>query len=110
MRWQQIDKLDGLKTEKDEMNKRIKKIGQQSAAEHRYENGAEVLVSYSTSVAAYVPGLGYMETTTKYSRTTSKHITQWRARHGYPHLAQVPQAEIYNWVQKLDGLTMGEVV
>jgi hypothetical protein len=90
------------------MNKQVKKIGQQSAAEHRYENGAVVLVSYATCVAAYVPALGYMETTTKYSRTTSKHISQWRARHGYPHVAQVPQEEIDEWVKKLDGLKFGE--
>jgi hypothetical protein len=49
-----------------------------------------------------------METTTKYSRTTSKHISQWRARHGYPHVAQVPQEEIDEWVKKLDGLKFGE--
>jgi hypothetical protein len=90
------------------MNKQIKKIGQQSAAEHRYENGAQILRSYNTHVAAYVPALGYMETTTKYSRTTSKHISQWRARHGYPHVAQVPQEEIDEWVKKLDGLKFGE--
>jgi hypothetical protein len=92
------------------MNKQIKKIGQQSAAEHRYENGAVILVSYIESVAAYIPGLGWMETTTKYSRTTSKHITQWRNRNGYPHVVQVPQEDIDEWVKKLDGLNMGEVV
>jgi len=86
------------------MNKQIKKIGQQSAAEHRYENGAVILVSYATSVAAYVPGLGWMETTTKYSRTTSKHVSQWMKRNGYPHVAPVPQEEIDSWHQKLDGL------
>ena len=108
MRWQQTDKLDGLIFGEETMNKKIKKIGQQSVAEHRYENGAVILVSYSTSVAAYIPGLGWMETTTKYSRTTSKHINQWRARHGYPMVAQVPQEELNNWLQKLDGLKFGE--
>jgi hypothetical protein len=97
------------------MNKQVKKIGQQSATEHRYENGAEVLVSYATSVAAYVPGLGWMETTTKYSRTTSRHISDWRKRNDYPHVVQVPQEEIDEWVKKLDGLKilpkgMGEVL
>jgi hypothetical protein len=90
------------------MDKQIKKIGQQSTAEHRYENGAVILFSYRTSVAAYVPALGYMETTTKYSRTTSKHISQWRARHGYPHVVQVPQEDIDEWAKKLDGLNFGE--
>jgi hypothetical protein len=92
------------------MNKQIKKIGQQSTAELNYDNGAQILRSYNTHVAAYVPGLGWMETTTKYSRTTSRHISDWRKRNGYPHLAQVPQEEIDNWAQKLDGLTMGEVL
>jgi len=92
------------------MNKRIKKIGLQSAAEHIYENGAVILVSYATSVAAYVPALGYMETTTKYSRTTSKHVSDWRNRNGYPHVVQVPQEEIDERAKKLDGLNFGEVV
>jgi hypothetical protein len=49
-----------------------------------------------------------METTTKYSKTTSRHISQWRKRNGYPHVAQVPQEEIDEWVKKLDGLKFGE--
>ena len=90
------------------MNKQVKKIGQQSVAEHRYENGAEVLVSYSTPVAGYIPGLGFIETDRKWSVTTSKHITQWKKRMGYPLTARVPQEEIDNWLQKLDGLKMEE--
>lgn len=42
-----------------------------------YSNGTDVFVSYSTPVAAFVPGVGYLRTKTKYSVTTSKHITQW---------------------------------
>jgi hypothetical protein len=92
------------------MNKQVKKIGQRSTAEHRYENGAVILVSYRTSVAAYIPALGYMETTTKYSRTTTRHISDWRARCGYPLTTLVPQEEIDGWEEKLDGLKMGEVL
>jgi len=40
-------------------------------------NGNQVFFSYETPVAAYVHGKGYVRTTTNYSRTTSKHITQW---------------------------------
>jgi hypothetical protein len=36
-----------------------------------------VFFSYETPVAAFVPGRGYVKTETKYSRTTSKHVTQW---------------------------------
>jgi len=89
------------------MNKQVKPINQTNATELRYENGAVILRSYATTVAAYIPGLGWMATTTKYSTTTSKHISQWRKRNGYPLVAQVPQAEIDNWEQKLDGLKMG---
>ncbi len=38
-------------------------------------DGTTILYSYSTPVAAFVPGKGALCTTTKYSRTTSKHIT-----------------------------------
>lgn len=40
---------------------------------------ARVLYSYSTPVAAYVIGRGYLRTEAYYSRTTSKHINQWIA-------------------------------
>jgi len=36
-----------------------------------------ILYSYSTPVAAFVPGKGFLATNTKYSRTTSRHISQW---------------------------------
>jgi hypothetical protein len=64
------------------------------------QNGTRVLFSYSTPVAAHVPGKGYMRTATKYSKTTSKHITQWLARHGAHEVATAPQSEI-------DALTNG---
>ena len=89
------------------MNKQAKPINKTSATELRYENGAHILRSYRTAVAAYIPALGWLETTTKYSVTTSKHISQWKKRNDYPLVAQVPQAEIDNWEQKLDGLKMG---
>ena len=37
-------------------------------------NGVTVLYSYSTPVAAFVPGKGGLVTNKFYSRTTSKHI------------------------------------
>jgi len=89
------------------MNKKHVRINKTAAHEMRYENGAVILVSYMTSVAAYIPALGWLETTTKYSVTTSKHISQWKKRNGYPLVAQVPQEDIDNWEQKLDGLKMG---
>lgn len=40
-------------------------------------NGTEVFFSYKTPVAAFVPSTGYVRTTEKFSRTTSKHINKW---------------------------------
>lgn len=39
------------------------------------ENGVVILFSYSTPVAAFVPGRGGLATRQFFSRTTSKHIT-----------------------------------
>ena len=39
--------------------------------------GEEYFFSYSTCVAGYTPGEGYFKTSTKFSRTTSKHINQY---------------------------------
>lgn len=55
-----------------------------------FANGTEVFFSYETPVAAFVPGRGYLKTDVKYSRTTSKHVTQWTDGGG----TEVPQAEI----------------
>jgi len=87
----------------------IKRIGRQNVTEVTYENGAQILRSYATNVAAYIPGLGFMETERKWSVTTSKHISQWKNRRGYPLVARVPQDELNNWLQKLDRLKMDEV-
>ena len=39
--------------------------------------GEEFFFSYQTCVAGYTPGEGYFKTSTKFSRTTSKHINQY---------------------------------
>lgn len=46
------------------------------------DSGVTVLYSYSTPVAAFVPGKGGLVTDKKYSRTTSKHVNQAIARWG----------------------------
>jgi len=58
--------------------------------EIRHDDGTQVLVSYSTPVAVYVIGQGYMRTSESLSRTTSKHISQWMGKGG----AEIPQADI----------------
>ena len=42
-----------------------------------FANGNIVFFSYSTPVAAFVPGEGYIKTSVFYSTTTSKHINKW---------------------------------
>lgn len=54
-------------------------------------DGTRVLFSYSTPVAAYVPGRGYIRTTTSHSKTTSKHINAWLSG---TKAAAVPQSEL----------------
>lgn len=40
-------------------------------------NGNTILYSYSTPVAAHIPGQGYYRTSTRHSVTTSHHINHW---------------------------------
>lgn len=54
-------------------------------------DGTRVFFSYSTPVAAYVPGRGYIRTATSYSKTTSKHINAWLSG---TKAATVPQSEL----------------
>ncbi len=51
----------------------------------------EVFFSYETPVAAFVPGRGYLKTDTKWSVTTSKHITLYA---GKTNGTIVPQSEL----------------
>ena len=55
-------------------------------------SGLSVLYSYSTPVAVHVPGVGHLKTETRYSVTTSKHISQWLD--GNVPARIVPQSEI----------------
>lgn len=40
-------------------------------------DGAVIMFSYNTPVAARLPNYDYVRTDEYYSRTTSKHINQW---------------------------------
>lgn len=55
---------------------KVKRLGNTSL-EMEFNNGVQVLVSYNTPVAAFVPSRGYIRTSTKWSKTTSKHINLW---------------------------------
>jgi hypothetical protein len=55
---------------------RIRRINSTHATEVTVGDNT-VLVSYSTPVAALVPGHGYCRTEAHHSRTTTKHINSW---------------------------------
>ena len=55
----------------------IKRIGKGSNQVITKEDGTQILFSYSTPVACYIPNKGYYKTAKEFSVTTSKHITQW---------------------------------
>jgi hypothetical protein len=57
-------------------------------------DGTEVLFSYSTPVAALVPGRGWMRTEQFYSTTTSKHINAWLRKNCGGEVQTVPQWEV----------------
>jgi hypothetical protein len=56
-------------------------------------NGTTVLYSYSTPVAAFVPGRGGLVSSTKYSANTSRHVSKAIARWGCEKTV-VDQSEI----------------
>jgi hypothetical protein len=57
-------------------------------------DGTEVLFSYSTPVAALVPGKGWIRTAHKWSATTSKHINAWLAKNCGGAVQSVPQWDL----------------
>jgi hypothetical protein len=55
---------------------RIRQIGS-NQTEVMLADGTEILISYTTPVAALIPGRGWVRTLSKTSATTSKHINKW---------------------------------
>lgn len=58
-----------------------------------------ILFSYKTPVAYHQAGIGYAKTNKFWSRTTSKHITQWLRANGFDKergdgLREVPQEQL----------------
>ncbi len=61
------------------------------------DSGLIVLFSYQTPVAAQLPSGRYVKTSKKWSRTTTKHITQWLTG-VYSDVEEVEQSFIDNLV------------
>ena len=57
-------------------------------------NDARILFSYSTPVAAYIFGEGFVKTDKWWSTTTSRHINKWGARDA----KEVPQSRLNSLV------------
>ena len=83
------------------MNYKRKQVGSKSMWVHTYPNGAEVAISYTTPIAAYIPALGFIKTKEKFSVTTTRHVGVWVKSHGYPLVTEVEHAEIDKWVDDL---------
>jgi len=55
---------------------KLKVIGP-NQTEVSYPSGVRALFSYNTPVAVYLPGRGFIVTSGKHSRTTTRHIGAW---------------------------------
>ena len=71
----------------------VQQIGS-NMTEVQLADGTCVLVSYTTPVAALVPGKGWIRTAHKWSATTSKHINKWLAKNCGGEVQDVPQWEV----------------
>jgi hypothetical protein len=71
----------------------VQQIGS-NQTEVQLADGTVVLFSYSTPVAALVPGKGWIRTTTKHSTTTSKHTNAWLSKNCGGTVQDVPQWEL----------------
>ena len=69
---------------------KVTRIRNTAATVQERGDGTHVLVSYSTPVAAFVPGRGYLRTDRRFSRTTNRHVSEWTGKRA----TTVPHAEI----------------
>jgi hypothetical protein len=83
-----------------------KQVGSKQMFIHTYTNGAQIVRSYVTPVAAYIPALGFFKTDEKFSATTTRHIGVWAKMQGYPLITAVPQADIEEWEDTLGNMRM----
>ena len=72
---------------------KVQSIGS-NQTEVELADGTCVLFSYSTPVAALVPGKGWIRTAFKHSATTSKHTNAWLAKNCGGDVATVTQWEL----------------
>ena len=75
----------------------VQQIGS-NQTEVQLADGTCILYSYTTPVAALVPGKGWIRTAHKWSATTTKHINAWIRKHRgnyvIDEVASVPQWDL----------------
>ena len=69
---------------------KVKNIGSNQTEIHKAD-GAVILVSYSTPVAAQLAGGGFVRTAEKFSNTTTRHINKWLSG---INAEEVPQSQL----------------
>ena len=72
---------------------KIQQIGS-NQTEVSLADGTEILFSYSTPVAALVPGKGWIRTAFKHSATTTKHVNAWLRKNCGGAVQDVPQWDL----------------
>ena len=71
----------------------VQQIGS-NQTEVQLADGTCILFSYSTPVAALVPGKGWIRTAFKHSSTTSKHTNAWLRKNCGGTVQTVPQWDL----------------
>lgn len=64
-------------------------------------NGTQLLFSYSTCVAGFIPGIGYFCADVKYSRTSNMHMGRYFSQAGAKDVTPLPQEDIDRIVRGL---------
>lgn len=65
------------------------------------EDGRRILVSYDTPVAVFVPGKGLFKSERFYSRTTSRHVSQFVEKMGGAEVTPLSLADFARHVAPL---------
>jgi hypothetical protein len=67
------------------------------------EDGTTVLFSYTTPVAAFAPGVGFIRTEESFSASTTKHINKWIKKNGSPKstVMECPQELLEDLVEAI---------
>ena len=58
---------------------RIKNYGGAHETLLEFDNDMQILFSYSTPVAGFIPGHGYFSVEEHYSKTTTRHVNKYHA-------------------------------